>query len=90
MGTSPLEFLKIQLLNQLTNEKALLEQDLNIIVNNQILVLSEKLSLIRFKLKEISVINVEVALVNQYFQEVSTPNQQQQATIIHQGQSHGE
>lgn len=85
--------LKLDLLNKHKNDKYYAELELVRLVNDSTLNYKSKIDLMSELLENIAILNAQIALVEQYFQD--TPPQQeerpiQQPTHKHQGQTHGE
>lgn len=95
--------LKVDLLNKLRNDKYFAEIELGRLAADPTMNYKEKIELMDGKLAEIALLNSEMALAEQYFQD---PNQQQQVQMppmqggapvqqqpqghVHPGQTHGE
>ena len=83
--------LKLDLLNKLKNDKYYEELELVRLAQDPNTNYKDKINDMVVRLKNISIINANLVLAEQYFQEpVSQPqvNVQQPAGQVHQGQSH--
>jgi hypothetical protein len=88
--------LKLDLLNKIRNDKYYAEIELVRLAQDPNTVYKDKINAMQSSLQEISILNAEMGLVEQYFK---APEQQQVAIgqpvnqpagVVHQGQSHGE
>ena len=90
--------LKLDLVNKLNNEKYYEEHELIRLAQEPNMNYKEKIEDISASLKNIAILNAQLGLVEQYFQEPApqnapAPEQQvaeQPQAQVHQGQSHGE
>jgi hypothetical protein len=90
--------LKLDLLNYLNNNKYYEELELVRLASDPNTNYKEKIDNMSFRLQNIAILNAQIGLVAQYFQEpvpapVAETNTQQQVIPqgqVHQGQSHGE
>jgi len=87
--------LKIDLVNKLNNDRYYEEIELVRLAQEPNMNYKEKIDLISEKLLNISILNAQIGLVNQYFQDqpVAQPNTVPSPTPaghVHPGQSHGE
>jgi hypothetical protein len=85
--------LKLDLLNKLDIDKYYEELELVRLASDPNTNYKEKIDNMAYRLQNISILNAQIGLVGQYFQEpVPAPaaNTQQPVAQVHQGQSHGE
>ncbi|MFW6246569.1 MAG: hypothetical protein ACOC22_00135 [bacterium] len=85
--------LKIDLLNKLKNDKYFEENELVRLAGDANMNYREKINIMSFGLEKIAIINSQIALVEQYFQDAPPPQQEQKQPVqtnVHQGQTHGE
>ncbi len=91
--------LKLDLLNKLNNEKYYEELELVRLAADPNANYKEKIDTMSFKLRNIAILNAQIGLVGQYFQDQAPPQQiapegvpvqAQSVGKIHQGQTHGE
>lgn len=93
--------LKLDLLNKLNNDKFYEELELVRLAGDPNTNYREKIDAMSFRLSNIAVLNAQLGLVNQYFQEPApvaapaapegqVPVGGQPAGKVHQGQTHGE
>jgi len=92
--------LKLDLLNKLNNDKYYEELELVRLAQDPNTNYKEKIEAMSYKLANLSLLNAQIGLVGQYFQEPpqaapanvpqGAPVQQQPQGQVHQGQTHGE
>lgn len=85
--------LKLDLLNKLRNDKYYDELELVRLAGDPNMNYKTKIDEMHYRLQNIAIINIEIGLVEQYFQEPASqmqPMQQPPQGQVHQGQSHGE
>jgi hypothetical protein len=93
--------LKKDLLNDLMNSKYYAEMELVRLAQEPNMNYKKKIKEMKFKLKKLGLLNAEIGLVGQYFQEplagASSPSQGTANTVtnppagqVHPGQTHGE
>jgi len=93
--------LKLDLLNKLRNDKYYEELELVRLAQDPNANYKEKIDAMSFRLSNLAVLNAQMGLVEQYFQEPAqqqppqvmpeqVPVQGQPAGKVHQGQTHGE
>jgi hypothetical protein len=90
--------LKLDLLNKLRNDKYYEELELVRLAQDPNTNYKEKIDAMALRLEKLAILNAEMGLVEQYFQEPVTPQTEApqagapvpQATVVHQGQTHGE
>jgi hypothetical protein len=90
--------LKLDLLNKLRNDKYYEELELVRLAQDPNMNYKVKIDDMHYRLQNIAMINAEMGLVEQYFQEPAPQGQQPQGQPVqqppqgqvHQGQSHGE
>jgi hypothetical protein len=83
--------LKLDLLNKLNNDKYYEELELVRLASDPNTNYKEKIDNMAYRLQSISILNAQIGLVGQYFQEPAPAvNIQQPVAQVHQGQSHGE
>jgi len=95
--------LKLDLINKLNNEKYYEEIELIRLAGEPAMYYKEKIEAMAAKLESIALLNAELQLVEQYFQEPAPQPQVAPAPVaeapvapvapagkVHQGQSHGE
>lgn len=87
--------LKLDLLNQLRNQKYFDELELVRLAQDPNMKYKEKIDLMQVRLGSIALVNAELGLVEQYFQEPvqqpqQVPVQGQPAGVVHPGQTFGE
>lgn len=94
--------LKLDLLNKINNEKYFEEMELIRLAQEPNMNYRDKIESMTYRLEKIALLNAEIGLVNQYFQDPSEqqqmpmqqapqmPMQQAPQQFVHQGQSHGE
>lgn len=87
--------LKVDLLTKLRSDKYFVEIELARLASDPNMNYREKIELMQIELEELALLNAEMGLVEQYFQEAQQPAPQgvpQPAPQgqVHNGQSHGE
>jgi len=93
--------LKLDLVNKLNNDKYYEELELVRLAQEPNMHYKEKIDLMGYKLEKLAILNAQLGLVNQYFQEPAAPPAEvpapQGAPVVeapkgqvHQGQTHGE
>jgi hypothetical protein len=94
--------LKLDLLNKLRNDKYYEELELVRLAQDPNTNYKEKIDAMSFRLSNLAMVNAQMGLVEQYFQEPAqqppmqvpapdgVPVQQQPQGKVHQGQTHGE
>jgi hypothetical protein len=88
--------LKLDLLNKLRNDKYYAELELVRLAQEPNMNYKDKIDLMTYKLGEISLLNANMGLAEQYFQEpvqapaAGAPVQAQPQGQVHPGQTHGE
>lgn len=93
--------LKLDLLNKLRNDKYYEELELVRLAQDPNTNYKEKIDAMSFRLSNLAMVNAQMGLVEQYFQEPApqaapqvvpeqVPVQGQPAGKVHQGQTHGE
>jgi hypothetical protein len=87
--------LKVDLLNKLKNDKYFEESELVRLAGEANMNYRHKIENMSFTLEKIAILNAQVGLVEQYFQDPKPENEQPpqqpvQQTNVHQGQTHGE
>jgi len=88
--------LKLDLLNKIRNDKYYEELELGRLAQDPVMNYKYKIEEMQLKLNNLAVLNAELGLVEQYFQEappVDAPPAQANvapAGQVHQGQTHGE
>jgi len=87
--------LKLDLLNKLRNDKYYAELELVRLAQEPNMNYGDKISLMAHQLKELSQLNAQMGLAEQYFQEPVAEQQpqvvyQQPQGQVHAGQTHGE
>lgn len=89
--------LKLDLLNKLRNDKYYEELELVRLAQDPNMNYKEKINEMSYKLQSLALLNAEMGLIEQYFQEPApvavpqgAPVQQAPAGQVHPGQTHGE
>jgi len=92
--------LKLDLINKLNNDKYYEELELVRLAQDPNTNYKEKIDAMSFQLESLAILNAQLGLVNQYFQEPAAqaeqvpvnaaPVQNAPAGQVHQGQTHGE
>jgi hypothetical protein len=81
--------LKLDLLNKIQNDKYFEEMELVRLAQDPNINYREKIDAMSYRLQSIAIINAQLGLVEQYFNE-QAPQQAAPQGQVHQGQSHGE
>jgi len=87
--------LKLDLLKKLTDDKMFEELELIRLAGEPNMNYRSKIENMQYQLRQIALLNVEIELVNQYFQPQQSVAQQPASAPapmgqVHQGQTHGE
>jgi hypothetical protein len=86
--------LKLDLLNKLRNDKYYDELELVRLAQEPNMNYEQKIKEMSYYLERLSILNAQMGLVEQYFQEPvaaqNVPVQNAPAGVVHQGQTHGE
>lgn len=90
--------LKVDLLNKLSNDKYYEEMELVRLAQEPNMYYKQKIDEMGGRLRELALLNSQIALIEQYFKDPQpaeqpqelNPVQQKPAGNVHQGQSHGE
>lgn len=85
--------LKLDLINKLNNDKYYEELELVRLAQDPNTNYKDKIDAMTYRLERLSILNAQLGLVGQYFQEPvaeQAPVPQAPAGQVHQGQTHGE